>query len=106
MRLSPNKKIKKQENFEVNSICNLVKIMDNNKKILVYSSPDCAYCYTLKDYLKSKGVEFQEINIYEDEQGYEDMKAISKQNNVPVLLIGDDFVIGWDKKKINELIGL
>jgi len=38
--------------------------MSKDKKITVYSSPDCAYCYTVKGYLEDNGFEYEEINIY------------------------------------------
>lgn len=77
-----------------------------NKKIIVYSTPDCAYCYTLKGYLESKKQAYQEINIYEDEAEQQKMEALSGQKNVPVTLIGDQVIVGWDKEKINQLLGI
>lgn len=77
-----------------------------NKKVLVYSTPDCAYCYTLKSYLQSKGVGYKEINIYEDERERKKMEEISGQKNVPVAVIDNEVVAGWDKEKINKLLGI
>ncbi len=78
----------------------------SNKKIVVYSTPDCAYCYTLKSYLDKKGFEYQEINIYEDDKEREKMEKISGQKNVPVTVVDEQVVAGWDKKKINDLLGI
>ncbi|HAM88889.1 MAG: glutaredoxin-like protein [Candidatus Falkowbacteria bacterium GW2011_GWC2_38_22] len=80
--------------------------MEKYKNIIVYSSPDCAYCYTLKEYLKSKDVAYGEANIYDDVVEYENMKKFSGQDSVPVLFCDGKFVIGWDKEKVNELLGL
>jgi len=80
--------------------------MKNNKKVIVYSTPDCAYCYTLKSYLQSKGIEYKEINIYEDEQERRKMEEISGQKNVPVTVIDGEVITGWDKKKINKLLNI
>ncbi len=80
--------------------------MENNKKVLVYSTPDCAYCYTLKSYLQNRGIEYKEINIYEDEPARKKMEEISGQKNVPVTVIDDEVVAGWDKEKINKLLGI
>jgi len=80
--------------------------MSEDKKITVYSSPDCAYCYTVKGYLEDNGFEYEEINIYEDTQAYDKMVEISGQKNVPVTVIGDDVLIGWNKEKFKEALDI
>jgi glutaredoxin-like YruB-family protein len=80
--------------------------MEKEKKIIVYSSPDCAYCYTLKGYLENQGKEYEEINIYEDEQARKKMEELSGQTSVPVTVIGDEVIVGWNKEKINNLLGI
>ncbi len=80
--------------------------MNNSIKITVYSTPDCAYCYTVKDYLAEKGFEYKEINIYEDEKARKEMEKLSGQQNVPVTVIGKTVICGWDKKKINEALNI
>jgi alkyl hydroperoxide reductase subunit F len=80
--------------------------MNNKKKIKIYSSPDCMYCYTVKGYLEDNGFEYEEINIYEDTQAYEEMKEFSGQKNVPVTVIGEEIILGWDKAKFKETLGI
>jgi len=77
-----------------------------NKKIKVYSSPGCAYCYTLKEFLKKRDIEFEEIDIYEDKKAKEEMIKKSGQMNVPVMEIGENIVVGFDREKISELLGI
>ena len=76
------------------------------QKVVVYSSPDCVYCYTVKGYLEDNGVEYEEINIYEDAKAYENMKEISGQPNVPVIVVNDTVIVGWDKDKLREALEL
>jgi glutaredoxin-like YruB-family protein len=80
--------------------------MSKEKKITVYTSPDCMYCYTVKDYLKDKGFEYEEINIYDDTQAYEEMKELSGQENIPVIVIGEEIVVGWDKEKLKKVLDI
>ena len=58
----------------------------------------------VKAYLDQKGVDYQEINVEEDEQGFQAMLNLSKQRNVPVIEINNDFVVGFDREKIDELL--
>ena len=78
--------------------------MANKKKIIVYSSPDCAYCYTLKGYLKEKGIDYEEIDIYVDDEGRKKMEELSGQKNVPVAIVDGQVLTGWDKAKLNQLL--
>jgi len=78
--------------------------MTDNSKIKIYSSPTCPYCYTVKDYLTQKGIEFEEIDLFEQPEKRKEMEEISKQKNIPVTIIGEDIVIGWNKNKIDELL--
>ncbi len=76
-------------------------------KITVYSSPDCAHCYTAKDYLKAKGFEYEEVDILFDDEGRKKMEEISGQQNVPVIVINNETVLtGWNKQKLNEALGI
>lgn len=79
---------------------------NNTKKVTVYSSPDCVYCYSVKGYLEDKGIEYEEINIYEDKKAYEKMKKISDQANVPVTVVEDEVIVGWEKDKLKEALGI
>jgi len=75
-------------------------------KVEVYSTPTCMYCNLLKDFLKEKDVEFTEINVAEDEEKRTYIVEKSGQMGVPVILIDEEVVIGFNKDKISELLGL
>lgn len=75
------------------------------KEIKVYSTPSCPYCRMAKEYLKSKGVEFQDIDVTQVREALREMIAISGQMGVPVIKIGDEVIIGFDKNKIDQLLG-
>ena len=72
--------------------------------VKVYSINECPWCKKVKAYLDQKGVDYQEINVEEDEQGFQAMLNLSKQRNVPVIEINNDFVVGFDREQIDELL--
>ena len=74
------------------------------KKIKVYSTPTCPYCVMAKDFLKKKGVKFEDIDVSEDEEAGEELVKKTGQYGVPVIEIGNDLVIGFDKEKIESLL--
>jgi glutaredoxin-like YruB-family protein len=72
--------------------------------IKVYSTPTCPWCIKAKSYLKSKDVEFQDINVASDLNGREEMLKKSSQTGVPVLDICGNIILGFDKQGIDEAI--
>lgn len=74
--------------------------------VKVYSTPGCPYCFTLKEFLKEKGIEFEDINVLEDENAKEYMIEKSKQMGIPVVEIGDKMIAGFDRAEIMKLLGL
>lgn len=72
--------------------------------IKIYSTPTCVYCHNLKEYLDSKNVKFEEVDVSKNEQELEKMVSISGQMGVPVVEIDGNIVIGFDKQKIDELL--
>lgn len=73
-------------------------------KIRIFSTPTCAYCFTLKEYLKKNNIAFEDIDVSKDESALNEMIEKSGQMSVPVIDINGEFIIGFDKKKINELL--
>lgn len=72
--------------------------------VKVYSTPICVYCRTLKEYLKKNNIEFKEIDVSKDDKDMEKMVEDSGQMGVPVVDIDGEIIIGFDKKKIDELL--
>lgn len=76
-----------------------------SKKIVVYSTPTCGHCLNVKKYLQEKGVEYSEINVAEDEQARAEMIEKAGRMAVPVILVDDAVVVGFDKAKLDRLLG-
>ena len=74
--------------------------------VKVFSTPICPYCVTLKEFLKQHDVEYEEIDVGEDEEGRKEMIEKSGQMGVPVLEINGQIVVGFNKARILELLGI
>ncbi|MGM0568079.1 MAG: glutaredoxin domain-containing protein [Elusimicrobiota bacterium] len=77
-----------------------------DKKIKVYSSPTCPHCNRLKDFLKKSNVDFDDMDVTEDEKAREEMVEKSSQMGVPVIDIDGDIIIGFNKEKIKDKLNL
>ncbi|MDP4087721.1 MAG: glutaredoxin family protein [Bacillota bacterium] len=73
--------------------------------VTVYTSSTCPWCVKAKQYLSSKGVEYKEVNVSLDMQAAREMIEKSGQRGVPVLDINGQIVVGFDRPKIDELLG-
>ena len=80
--------------------------MSEEKKVRVFSTPTCPYCVTLKAYLKEKGIKYEDINVAEDKVAAKEMIDKSGQMGVPVAEIKGEIIIGFDKEKINKILGI
>ncbi len=74
--------------------------------VKVYSTPSCPYCETLKQFLKEKGVEFEEVDVSQDKEALKEMVEKTGQMGVPVVDIDGKAVVGFNKEKILELLGI
>ena len=73
--------------------------------IEVYSVPTCPYCKMAKGYLDEKGVEYKDVDVSADTSGKDEMIKKSGQMGVPVIDVGGQIVIGFDKEKLDRLLG-
>ncbi len=76
-----------------------------DKKVTVYTTTVCPYCIQVKQYLKSKGVSFEEVNVGENRQKAMEMVQKSGQNAVPQIEINGQMVVGFNKSKLDQLLG-
>lgn len=77
-----------------------------DKKVEVYSSPTCHHCKDLKDFLDEKKIVYTDYDVSENKENRERVVEKSKQLGVPVVFIDEEMVIGFDKQKIIELLGI
>jgi len=73
--------------------------------IKIYTTPTCAYCKMAKEYFKSKNLSYEEYDVSKDIPRQKEMIDKTGQFGVPVIDINGKIVIGFDKPKIDQLVG-
>lgn len=73
-------------------------------KVKVYSTPTCPWCHRVKDFLKELKVEFEDINVAEDQKAAEEMVEKSGQRGVPVIDIDGEIIIGFNPDEIKKAL--
>ena len=76
------------------------------KRVTVYSTPSCSWCTTLKKHLDHHSIRYSDIDISRDTKASEAMQKRSGQQGVPQTDIGGQMIVGFDKNKINSLLGI
>jgi glutaredoxin 3 len=75
-------------------------------KVTVYGTTWCGYCHAAKQYFDKMGITYKDVDIEKDPLAAAYITQKTQQNGVPVIQIDDDFVIGFDRVKINKLLGI
>jgi glutaredoxin-like YruB-family protein len=73
-------------------------------RIVVFSTPNCGWCRKLKDYLREKGFRFKEIDVSKDQKAAQDVVRKTGQMGVPVTLINNRPIVGFNKTEIDRLL--
>ncbi|HOK48890.1 MAG TPA: glutaredoxin family protein [Sedimentibacter sp.] len=73
------------------------------KKILIYSANSCSNCTAAKEYIKEKGYDYEEKNVSLDPEAKKELIGMGYMG-VPVIMIDDDVVVGFNKSKLDELL--
>ncbi len=74
-------------------------------EVTIYTTPTCAWCKKLKEWLKKKKVSYQEHDVIESDNARDDMIAKSGQMAVPVIEVAGQIIVGFQEEKLEALIG-
>lgn len=77
-----------------------------NKKVTIYSTPNCHYCHNAKDFFARNGIQYEEFNVVTDLAKRQEMVDKSGQMGVPVITVDEDIIIGFDQPFLEEILGL
>ncbi|MDB5225030.1 MAG: glutaredoxin-like protein YruB-family [Candidatus Adlerbacteria bacterium] len=75
-------------------------------QITIYSTPTCHFCQMAKEFLTEKNIAFTNFNVAEDAAKREEMINLTGQLGVPVIQIGEDIMVGFDREKIAAKLGI
>jgi len=65
--------------------------------VTIYSTPTCVYCKLAKEFFQKNNVQYQELNVAEDDHARDEMIQKSHQLGVPVIDVDGEIFVGFDK---------
>lgn len=75
-------------------------------KVIIFTTPTCSFCHQAKRYFLAKNIKFTEVDVTRNPEGARDMLKRTGQMGVPVILINNRPIVGFDKNKINQMLGI
>ncbi len=76
------------------------------KNVTIYSTPTCHFCNMAKEYFAQHKIAYTPIDVSTDAEKRKEMVEKSGQLGVPVIVIDNDIVIGFNKPKLAQLLGI
>ncbi len=74
--------------------------------VKIYTTPACVYCKMAKEFFQENKINYTEHNVVEDLTARKEMIDRSGQMGVPVVDIDGNIVVGFNKPKFMELLGI
>lgn len=73
-------------------------------KAVLFSTSTCPWCSRAKRYLKEKGFPVKEINVERAGRAARDVVKKTGQMGVPVVKIGSEWIVGFDRRRIDRAL--
>ncbi len=74
-------------------------------RVVLFTGASCPWCAAARQYLRQRRVRFHEVDASRDRKAQRELER-RHIRGVPVLLIGNQAVVGFDRAKIDRLLGL
>ena len=76
------------------------------KNVTIYSTPTCHFCQMAKEYFKANGVKYSEFDVASNLEKRKEMMEKSGQLGVPVIIIDNNVVVGFDRPRLAQLLNI
>ncbi|MFH1395106.1 MAG: glutaredoxin domain-containing protein [Candidatus Omnitrophota bacterium] len=76
------------------------------KNVKVYGTAACPFCVKAKQFFKDQNIPFEDIDVAADQARLQEVVEKTGQMGVPVIDIEGEIIVGFDKDKIKQALGL
>ncbi len=73
---------------------------DSNKKIRLFIKPYCGWCHDAMDWLDSRGIEYQKLDVTSDSAARTEMRELSGQTLAPVIEVDGEILADFDTDQL------
>jgi glutaredoxin len=72
--------------------------------ITVFSTKTCGYCKVVKQYLTTKGKEYQVVDLEDNPEIRQSLFEKTGALTVPITQIGEEYIVGWNRSRFAEVL--
>lgn len=76
----------------------------NDINATLYYIPDCDACDGVREYLRDRNIPITEKNVFDNVDLQKEMKEVSGKQSVPVTVIGDKVLIGYNRTELKQAL--
>lgn len=73
-------------------------------EVTIYTTPTCHFCNMAKDFFAKHNIAYRDYNVANDLEKRKEMIQRSGQMGVPVIVIGDKLIVGFDEQELRRLL--
>jgi len=73
-------------------------------KVTIYSTATCVYCKMAKDFFNERNIKYEEFDVGNDLEKRREMVEKSDQMGVPVIQVGEEIIVGFNKPLLLDLL--
>ena len=70
----------------------------------IYTTPGCPWCAKTKEFFRNNKIKFIEIDVSKSSDKAKEMIKKSGQIGVPVTIIGNEIIVGFDEDKLRKIL--
>ena len=75
-----------------------------DKKVVIYSISTCPHCKRAKEYLSQKGIKYTDFDVAQDKGKAKEMIIASGQKSVPVIMVDNEIIVGFDQALVDKAL--
>ena len=76
------------------------------KNVSIYSTPTCHFCGLAKEFFKTHNIAYTEYNVASDLEKRKEMVEMTSQMGVPVIVVDNEHMVGFEEDRLVELLGI
>jgi glutaredoxin-like YruB-family protein len=75
-------------------------------QVQIYSTPTCHFCHMAKEWMTENKISYVDYNVAEDMGRRKEMVEITGQLGVPVIMIGENIMVGFNQEEMAKLLNV
>ena len=70
----------------------------------IYTTDTCTFCKTVEAFLKSRNVEYEKVDVTNDNAKRSELQKLTSYSTVPITYINGQYIVGWNPSKFMKAV--